>query len=195
MDGKHQDWRHHDGKQDVICIEAKKVFDFCFQEHRVERSFPANGVGEAPVVIDCQIDTQNVTCREVNMRELVDPKRNKFLVCLQINVPVTIRVMNQMTGQIITTINQVVVIPKQVVLCVPAGTEVQCEVTGNCCCVSDPMNNTINCVFNFCIVVKSKATVQVLVPTLGMCMPKECRTVSAGCPPMVPIEACERDCD
>lgn len=186
--------RDHDGKHDVICIEAKKVFDFCFQEHRVERFFPVTGIPTGtPIVVDCQIDTQDITCREVAPRELVDPKKNKFLVCLAIRVPVMIRVMNQVTGGIVATFNQVIVIPKQVVLCVPPGTEVQCEVTGNCCCVFDEVNDQVNCVFNLCIVIKSKATVQVLVPTLGMCMPKECKTVPAGCPPML-FDDC-KDCD
>lgn len=188
-----------DGKHEVICIEAKKVFDFCFQEQRVERFFPTPNIPDGtPVMVDCQIDTQNITCREVSPRETVDPKKNRFLICLAIQVPVTIRVMNQATGLIITTISQNLIIPKQVVLCIPAGTEVQCEVTGNCCCVFDdtPQQNQINCVFNLCIVIKSKATVQVLVPTLGMCMPKECRSVPAGCPPMISRNECrDDDCD
>ncbi|MFZ5815794.1 MAG: hypothetical protein ACOY93_10895 [Bacillota bacterium] len=144
-------------------------------------------------MVDCQIDTQQITCREVSRQE-VDAKKNKFLVCLAINVPVTLRLFNRLNGVPIATINQVVVVLKQVVLCVPVGTQIQCDVTGNCCCVFDEANSEINCVFNFCIVIKSKATVQVLVPTLGMCMPKECRTVTAGCPPMVPKDAC-KDCD
>lgn len=186
-----------DGKHDVICIEAKKVFDFCFQEHRVERFFPAANIPEeTPVVVDCQIDTQNITCREVSPREVVDPKKNKFLICVAINVPVTLRVVNQTTGMIIRTIEQVVVILKQVVLCVPVGTDVQCEVTGNCCCVFDEQTDQINCVFNLCIVIKSKATVQVLIPTFGICTPKECKTVSTGCPPAVLTkDDCLRDCD
>lgn len=161
----------------------------------MERLFDADIPTDAPVMVDCQIDTQNITCREVAPREDVDRKKNKFLVCLAITVPVTIRLINQATGTIIATINQNVVILKQVVLCVPNGTEVQCEVTGNCCCIADPDAQQIQCVFNFCIVIKSKATVQVLVPTLGMCMPKECRAVTTGCPPVVPIDACDKDCD
>lgn len=184
-----------DAKRDVICIEAKKVFDFCFQEHRVERQFDANIPTDTPVMVDCQIDTQAITCREVSPRQEIDDKKNKFLVCLAINVPVTIRVMNQVTGTVVDTIERVVVVLKQVVLCVPFGADVQCEVTGNCCCIGDAENQQVQCVFNFCIVVKSKATVQVLVPILGMCMPKECETVSTGCPPVVPMDACDRDCD
>ncbi|MFZ5823390.1 MAG: hypothetical protein ACOY94_03475 [Bacillota bacterium] len=161
----------------------------------MERLFDADVPTDGPVIVDCQIDTQNITCREVAPREVVDVKKNKFLVCVAINVPVTLRIVNQATGIIVATLVQTVVILKQVVLCVPAGTEVQCEVTGNCCCIADPNSQQIQCVFNFCIVIKSKATVQVLVPTLGMCMPKECKTVTTGCPPVVPMDACDKDCD
>lgn len=185
-----------DSKHEVICIEAKQVFDFCFQEERVERSFPVDSIKEGShVMVDCEIDTQNIICKEVSPRQPVDPKKNKFLICLAIQVPVTLRIVNKVTGHSGKIIKKTITVLKQVVLCVPAGTEVQCEVTGNCCCIFDDENDQIDCVFNFCIVIKSKATVQILVPTLGFCMPKECKAVPGGCPPFVPSTACGPDCD
>lgn len=186
-----------DGKHEVICIEANKVFDFCFQEDRVERIFSSGEIEgcESPVA-ECEIDTRHITCREVSHRQPIDLKRHKFLICLAIRVPVMLRVMDEATGKHMKTRHQTVTVLKQVVLCIPPGTEVECEVTGNCCCVMDEKNEQINCVFNLCIVIKSKAVVHVLVPTLGMCFPKECKAVPTGCPPHVPTTAeCDRDCD
>ena len=81
-----------DGKHDVICIEAKKVFDFCFQEHHVERMFPVTGVSDhTKVEVECHIDTHNITCKEVSPREPVDRRKHKALVCLAIHVPERLR--------------------------------------------------------------------------------------------------------
>ncbi len=185
-----------DARHDVICIEAKKVFDLCFQEERVERLFPiTEDLPDAPIELDCQIDTENITCREVSPREKVDSKKGKFLVCLAIELPVTISAVNSRTGQLVCpVITHTVTVLKQVVLCAPEGTSIRCEVTGNCCCVLDRRNDQINCVFNLVVVIKSTATVQVLVPTLGMCAPVECKAVPGGVPPTVPKD-CVRDCD
>jgi len=171
-----------DGKHDVICIEANKVFDFCIQEHHVERMFSATGVSDhTKVEVECHIDTHNINCKEVSPRESVDKRKHKALVCLAIHVPVRLRLINKSTGKTIRTIEKKVVVLKQVVLCVPPGADVSCEVSGDCCCVFDRDNEEINCVFDLCIAIKSVGTVQVLVPTLGACLPKECRSSQKGC--------------
>lgn len=165
---------------DVICIEAQKVFDFCFQEHRVDRDFvlPGDVTVNGLTPVDCRIDTENIVCREVDRQEIAG-KKGKFLICLAIEVPVILMVGNQ-------TIQQRVVFLKQAVLFAPEGTRIQCEVTGNCCCFFDEPTGTISCVFDFCVVISAKATVRVLVPTMGFCAPKECRSVTTGCPPRLP---------
>lgn len=195
MEKGHPEHMHAEHRHEVVCIEANKVFDLCFQEHRAERLFTVSDINEqCPVTVECEIDQQNITCREVSPRKKIDGKKNKFLICVAIEVPVRIRIMNQNTGTCIQPINQRLVILKQVVLCAPEGTIIRCEVTGNCCCFFDANNNQVNCVFNFCIVIKSTATVNILVPTLGVCVPAPCQSVTTGCPPSIP-NVCERDCD
>jgi hypothetical protein len=179
-----------------MCIEAKKVFDFCFQEHRVERNFnefefPDN----KRVKVECEIDEQNISCREVGHRKHVEGKKGKFLVCVAIEVPVRIRAVDEFDCEkVCRTFNQKVVFLKQAVLCAPEGTEVECEVTGNCCCFFDRESRAVSCVFDFCVVIQAKANVKILVPTLGLCAPAQCKTTATGCPPRVPKE-CDRDCD
>lgn len=177
----------HDGRdgRNVICIEAKRVCDFCFQTHRVDRTFTGitAPTGTMPATM-CEIDEQNVVCREVERRE-VDGKTNRVLVCLAIEVPVRITIGTEV-------ITQRVVFLKQAVLCAPEGTTIECQVTGNCCCFFDAPTQTLNCVFDFCVVIQSQVIVRVLVPIMGVCAPVECRTTVGGCPPMVREAECER---
>lgn len=172
--------------REVICIEAKKVFDFCFQEQRIERVFEnlTNSHGEK-VIVECRIDTQNVRCREVE-RKPADDKKGKFIICLAIEVPVRLIIGTDVVERKLTFL-------KQVVLFAPKGTEVQCEVTGNCCCLFDKEQDHISCVFDLCVVISAKATVRILVPTLGFCAPKECSGIVTGCPPLIPHD-CPTDC-
>lgn len=167
-------------RHDVICIEAQKVFDFCFQEHRVDRDFtlPDGFTVTGLTPVECRIETDRITCREVERQEIAG-KKGKFLICLAIEVPVVIIVGHQ-------TIRQRIVFLKQAVLFAPEGTRIQCEVTGNCCCFFDEPTGTVSCVFDFCVVISAKATVRILVPTFGLCAPKACKAVTTGCPPRVP---------
>lgn len=163
-------------RHEVICIEAKRVCDFCFQEHRVERTFPNIVVppnGARPRV-ECEIVEDEITCREVERRE-IEGSNSKFLVCIAVEVPINLTV-----GTTVTT--ERVVFLKQAVLCTPEGTDIECQVTGNCCCFFDQVTNTVSCVFNFCVVIQSKVNVRILVQSLGTCAPKECRSVF-NCPP------------
>lgn len=172
-------------RQDVICIEAKRVCDFCFQEHRVERTFAVTiPVGTTPAV-SCDIDEQNITCRVVERRE-IEGSKNKILACVAVEVPVFITVGTEV-------LTQRVVFLKQAVLCTPEGTDIECQVTGNCCCFFDAVTGQVSCVFDFCVVIQSKANVRVLVRTLGTCAPRECRGVFA-CPPERVDDICD-DCD
>lgn len=176
------------GDHEVICIEARRICDFCFQDHQIERTFtgPAGGV-----TAECEIDQDGVVCREVSRRE-IDAENDKELVCVAVTVPVTIRVFDA-AGTLIATVTDTVRFLKQAILCAPAGTEIDCQVTGECCCFIDPTTGAILCTFDFCVVLQTAVTVRVLVPTLGACAPKQCRSTVLGCPPKLP-EAC-KNCD
>lgn len=175
-----------DPRHEVICIEAKRICDFCFQEHRVERHFEVSGSAKHRQDVTCEILTNKITCREVERRE-VDGKKSKFLVCVAVEVPVRIEVGER-------TLERTITFLKQAILCAPVGTEVDCQVTGNCCCVLEPGDNKVLCVFNFCVIIQTQVKVRVLVPTLGICLPRECKSVVGGCPPRMAERLCDR-CD
>lgn len=183
---------------EIICIEANKVFDFCFQEELVERCFDFEE--DVTEVIDCVIE--RVTCREIRDREPVEGREGLFLVSLQIDLILRITLM--IDDEEMDRFRRITFV-KQVVLCAPLGTQVSCDVTGTCVCVLQEqelppeLNITANllpvqdeaqicCTVQLCITVQSIAKVKVLVPTFGLCVPAECRVAPAfgGCPPLPP---------
>lgn len=201
MSGGSDDHAHsghlHDGHHhEVICIEVNKVFDFCFQEEHIERTFNVPKDVPSDVVVECKILEDEIVCREVGERHRVDHKHDRELVCLAIEVPVRLTLVDKHNPNfVISVLRERVVFLKQAVLCAPRGTNVECEVTGNCCCFFDKHSKQISCVFDFCVLLKTVALVRVLVPTLGMCVPKHCESVRTGCPPQ-PIKDCDfRRCD
>ncbi len=176
---------------EVICIEAKRICDFCFQEHQIERTFTGPAGGQTA---ECEIDQMNVVCREISRREITG-EDSKVVVVVAVTVPVTIRIYDA-AGNLVATINETVRFLKQAVLCAPAGTEVDCQISGDCACFIDPATGNVLCTFDFCVVLQTAVLVRVLVPTLGACTPKQCRSAVAalGCPPRFPAEAC-KDCN
>lgn len=113
---------------EIVCIDARKVFDFCFQEETLERCF----VLEEAVteVVDCHIES--VTCREVREREPIEGRDGFFLVSLQIDL--ILRITLLIEGMEVDRFRRITFV-KRVVLCAPMGTMVDCVVTGTCICV------------------------------------------------------------
>lgn len=173
-----------DHRTEVICIEAKRICDFCFQEERIERSFDIPGSDGVHGGVTCEIDHQHIRCREVE-RRAIEGKKGRSLVCLAIEVPVRIRVGERV-------MNEVLLFLKQAILCIPEGTDVECQVTGNCCSFFDRTSGKLSTVFDLCVVIQSKVTIRALVPTYGLCAARPCQGVSTGCPPRLPIELCEQ---
>jgi hypothetical protein len=179
---------HHD----VICIETDKVFDFCFQEEHVERTFTVPTVDHRMLNVECQIDQAGITYREIGSRREADG-RNRFLVCLVIEVPVTLSLVDaQNPDLVVQVIRERVVFLKQAVLCTPTGSNVACEVTGNCSGLFDRQLGQVSCEFDFCVLLKSTAKVRVLVQTLGICVPQRRESVNTDYPPVVPIDEIAR---
>jgi hypothetical protein len=185
---------------EIICIEAKKVFDFCFQEELLEKCFRLEE--EVTEVEDCEIES--AVCREIRDRRPVEGRDGLFLVSLQIDL--ILRLTLLVDEEEVVRRRRITIV-KQVVLCAPLGTEVTCEVAGTCICVvqdqtlppelvengaaqPEPAEDEPNicCTVQLCITIQSLATVKILVPALGLCVPAECRVAPAfgGCPPMPP---------
>lgn len=104
---------------EIVCVEVKKIFDFCFQEHRVERTFPVprevlrmEHHDHGRIEVECEIEAHKITCREVGERREVPNKKDRFLVCVAIDVPVTFRLFVCDTDTICSTFTRVVTVRK-----------------------------------------------------------------------------------
>lgn len=183
---------------EIVVIDARKVFDFCFQEETLERLFTVPGLGAGATVVDCEIT--NVTCEEIMEREPLPDQEGLALVSIRIVLELTITVRPSANGTPVT-IQRTIIFPKRVVLCAPTGTDVHCDVRGTCICTIQPTHNTqsqsgvtepnLACTIQLCIVVQSSADVKMLVPSFGLVVPQQCRVAPAfgGCPP-IPPEVC-----
>jgi hypothetical protein len=184
---------------EIVVVETRKVFDFCFQEDSLERCFFVSGLTNGATISGCEIT--NVTCSEILDREPIPEQDGLALVSLQINIEITVTIQPGTVGATPITVMRTISFPKRVVLCAPTGTDVTCDVRGTCICTMQPpsMNQVgqvgtepnVCCTIQLCVVVQSTALVKILVPSFGVVMPQECRVSPAfgGCPPMPP-EVC-----
>lgn len=116
-------------------VEARKIFDFCFQEDTLERCFFVPGLGTAATVTNCEI-TQ-VTCNEILDREPVPDQDGLALVSIQVTLELSITVLPGPNVAPVT-VTRMISFPKRAVLCAPTGTEVTCDVRGTCICTVQP---------------------------------------------------------
>lgn len=177
---------------EIMVVEARKVFDFCFQEELLERCFFVQGLGTGAMVTNCEIT--EVTCAEILDREPIPDQEGLNLVSIQVNLTLSITIVPQPNANPIT-VRRNIAFPKRVVLCSPTGTDVNCDVRGTCICTLQPaqaqaggQEPNICCTIQLCIVLQSTAEVKILVPTFGMVVPQECKVAAAfgGCPPIPP---------
>lgn len=182
--------------REIVVIEARKVFDFCFQEDVLERCFFVPDLGPGAQVTGC--DITEVTCTEVLDREPIVDSEGLSLVSIQVDLSLRITIVPSPRANPVHVIRRIA-FPKRVVLCAPPGTDVTCDVRGTCICTVQPVNNggstgepNVCCTIQLCITTQSTADIKVLVPTFGTVVPKECAVSPAfgGCPPM-PAQVCE----
>jgi len=120
---------------EIMVLEARKVFDFCFQEDLLERCFFVPQLTNGAAVIDCQI--VDVVCTEVNDREHLPDGKGLALVSLQITLTINVTIVPA-TGAQPIVLTRTIAFPKRVVLCAPLGTDVTCDVRGTCICTVQP---------------------------------------------------------
>jgi hypothetical protein len=165
----------------------------CFQEDMLERCFFVPDLGEMAAVVSCEI--MDVTCNEIGQREPVVGQPGVATVSIQINLTLRLAIApTPMATPILVT--RTIAFPKRVVLCAPTGTEVVCNVRGTCICTVQPpvpmapeLESNVCCTIQLVTSVKSVADVNLLVPSFGMVMPKECKAV-AVMPDVPPEDVC-----
>ncbi len=178
--------------REIVVIETRKVFDFCFQEDVLERCFFVAGLGPGAMVTGCEIT--DVTCNEILDREPIPGHEGFFLVSLQVTLELSITIVPE-AGAARVTVTRTIAFPKRVALCAPEGTDVTCDVQGTCICTLQPNQEVgqepnICCTIQLVVVVTSTANVKLLVPSFGVVVPQECRDTAPAVQPGVPPEQC-----
>ncbi len=180
--------------KEIVCIETTKVYDFCFQvEHRDNVCFnlPKNCIPSLGAYVACTITS--VTCTEVPPRiPLTTP--GFFNVTLLLTVNADIQVLNPAPTPI-CDFPVTFSFTKTVTLCAPDGTTVVCDVPSYSCgpCVLTPADQ-VCCQFNLCLLVETDATVKLLLPAYGFCVPAECAQVSPEFPECPPTDLFPPQC-
>ncbi len=181
---------------EIVCIETSKVYDFCFQNERRENvcfNLPENCSPTADATVVCSIT--NVNCVEAGRVPLTTP--GFFNVTLLITVSATICITNPPAIYPTCTCDFPVSFSftKTVTLCAPDGTVVNCTVPAYGCgpCILTP-SRQVCCTFSLCLLVETNATVKLLVPAYGFCVPAECVQVSPEFPECPPTDLFPPQC-
>lgn len=187
----------------IECILVDKVYDSCFQVEERSRSTEISTFSPAPSkgdVIPCTLTAgDNIACDLISKTAVGE---GFFTLNLLFTVPLTLTNPKDPND----TVDRQFTFTKTVTLCSPDGTEVDCSesVLLFCSCVVTDVNNvystdspsspptrctlTVECDFQVCLVIKSIATVQLLVPSYGFCVPAPCITLPGVCPPAPPAQ-------
>lgn len=159
---------------EIVCVEVEKVFDYCFQEVTVQRTLPAPAV-PVGMPLRCQLNTRGASCHVLSAQPGQEELRH---VNMTVTVPGTVEVGEN------TAIPFTFVVFKSVQLYAPEGTQVHCGVTGSCMADLIDLNGDgqaeeVGAQANLCIVIQSKASVKLLVPAYGLCVPGPVRETPA----------------
>ncbi|MBX6377290.1 MAG: hypothetical protein IRY95_01970 [Clostridia bacterium] len=186
---------------EIVCIEVEKVYDFCFQtESRDVCDLVDAGLTPTPTPLPVIDFTQPVTitcsvtsfsCSELARTPVAGANPGIQSVTLRICFAVTMTITQGTTT--ITHTTPITCFTKNIVLCAPTGTTVDCmthtRATCGPCFVASvnpatPQVATLCCEVEFCLIVQSTATVKLLVPSYGFCVPVECVPIpKLPCPP------------
>lgn len=172
---------------EIVCIETTKVYDFCFQVERRDNvcfALPESCHPAAGATISCAITS--IDCHEISRAPLTTGG-GFYNVTFLLTVTATINIFNPGATDPTCTFTASFSFTKTATLCTPDGTDTTCEVPSFACgpCVITPAHQ-VCCTFVLCVLLESVATVKLLVPAYGFCVPAECVEVSPEfpeCPP------------
>ncbi len=170
---------------EIDCIEVTKVYDSCFQTEdfsNVCATIPKGTCTEiaeiAGTVATCAVTASNCTFVSSTPTGVDDFVNATFAVSL--TETITLTAPSGATCSITLPISFV----KTVTLCAPAGTTQVCTIAGTTCGPCAIIDGTVCCQLIVCLVLQSVATVQLLVPSYGFCVPAACSVLPL--PPCLP---------
>jgi len=180
--------QHKKDSLEVVCIEVKKVYDFCYkpQEKEITISIPAHD-GHPPEPVGTTVKSCEViasACQEIARQKRPDGLFN-VTILLTVTIAITLLHPDGTEFSFTHSLGQV----ETIVLYAPDGTEIQCEAVGaNCHCIILPDLSSVFCTVNICKIIQAKAQVKLLIPSYGFCYPALCEQVPPPPPPPCPPE-------
>jgi hypothetical protein len=173
----------------IDCIEVTKVYDSCFQTEQFSNlcaPIPCDDhcreiAYESGTTVTCTISQTSCTFVSSTPTGVDDFVNATFAVSLTETITLT------STSGKECTLTVPVHFLKTVTLCGPAGTSQVCTVASAICGPCAILDTTVCCQLTVCLVFQSVATVQLLVPSFGFCLPTACTVMGLPpCPPTFP---------
>ncbi|MBE3590115.1 MAG: hypothetical protein IMW98_04735 [Firmicutes bacterium] len=167
---------------EIVCIETRKVYDFCFQTERLNNLVIPLPDSCPPGGISADVLTGEATCRVTGSQPVDDS--GLVNVSLIVIIPAVVEVADE-HGTILCRFETTITFAKTVTLCAPDGTQIDCRmVAGNETVVL--VGRNVHVSLSVCLLIESTALVKLLVPSYGFCVPSECVTLPSPpveCPP------------
>lgn len=177
---------------EIDCISVTKVFHQCFRNDNAEMQIPF----EAPTLEIITADAQVAQCvsSEVSGMDCfpVDEDHVRMIFDLEVTARVPLDEGGYETSSSTETLTRLLAMSG-------VGKEeldLQCEVFPRCihCFISerDELGNVteVTCMMDMCMMMRTSAPVNLLVPTYGVCQPSPCSIIPSACP-VLPPENCQ----
>lgn len=158
---------------EIDCIVVDKVYDSCVQTITTTQTIH----GDDCAVTSCTFDLTASSCTlgPITPATTTDYSNITFVIGAEYTVACSSGAMITSTAYTTATVT----------LYNPSGTTPSCTiVSGTCMCVNLP-NGDISCTLTLCVLFQTTATVQLMIPTYGFCVPPTCGQVGPvlPCPP------------
>jgi hypothetical protein len=181
----------------IECIVVDKVYDSCFQRESLPTVLACIFVDTEAFtpgqVIPCNIENASISCTEVERRHL-----GKGVFEIDILFTINNAIIKNPANPKEKLPLRIAPFVKTVTLCRPEGTTLDCSESTitRCICVASSITPVcgsgfqviVVCQIELCLVIKSIARVQLLVPSYGFCAPSPCVTLPGVCPPIPPAQ-------
>ncbi|HSQ88117.1 hypothetical protein, partial [Romboutsia sp.] len=158
---------------DRMCIETTRIFDSCMFEDELKETFEVPNSNKAK---DIQCDIIETKCSILDITK-IDEQQD--LVDVKLQIKVFIRFASKCFND--HAFKKVVCFDKNITLVTPEGADVCCDVNNvTCACIQSShvgmvsCNNKLRCTVKVTAVIKSKKLVQIEVPFIRICEPKQC---------------------
>ena len=159
---------------EIDCIVVDKVYASCVQTVTASETFTIVGC-LAPITCSVNLPASSCIVGAITPSGTPDINNVTFVVTTALTVTCAAGIPNSET--IVTTVT--------VPLYNPSGTTPSCTLlSASCVCVLTG-TSTVNCTISVCLLAQTTATVQLMIPTYGFCVPSPCEPGPVlPCPPV-----------